>query len=142
MNWVCKEWISFYRLMSQQTSGYEWLLRNIIFRRYLILEAYTGSYQCIWIWFSVSEKNLNFFSGQVAGPWTPWRRTRQCSSFPALQRITTPRHFSRLLLEIIEASSYWKRDVYNSLWIESVKNEFLFTDWPNRPLDTSGCLEI
>ena len=51
-------------------------------------------------------------------------------------------HYSRLVLEIIKASSYWKRDVCNSLWIESVKNEFLFTDWPNRPLDTSGCLEI
>ena len=51
-------------------------------------------------------------------------------------------HYSRLVLEIIKASSYWKRDVCNSLWIESVKNEFLFTDWPNRPLDTSGCIEI
>ena len=51
-------------------------------------------------------------------------------------------HYSRLVLEIIKASSYWKRDVCNSLWIESVKNEFLFTDWPNRPLDTSGCLKI
>ena len=66
MNWICKEWISFYRLMSQQTLRFEWLFRNISFQRYLILEAYTGSYQCIWIWFSVSEKNLNFFSGQVA----------------------------------------------------------------------------
>ena len=56
-------------------------------------------------------------------------------------------HYSRLVLEIIKASSYWKRDVYNSLWIESVKNEFLFTDWSHitphiTPLDMSGCLEI
>ena len=75
--------------------------------------------------------------------WSGVLRWWQCSSFPALQRITTPRPFSRLLLEIIEASSYWKRDVYNSLWIESVKNEFLFTDWSHiTPLDMSGCLEI
>ena len=51
--------------------------------------------------------------------------------------------FSRLVLEIFKASSYWKRDVYNSLWIESVRNEFLFTDWcHNRPWDSSDCLEI
>ena len=75
--------------------------------------------------------------------WSGVLRWWQCSSFPALQRITTPRPFSRLVLEIIEASSYWKRDVYNSLWIESVKNEFLFTDWSHiTPLDMSGCLEI
>ena len=134
MNWICKEWISFNRLMSQQTLRFEWLFRNISFQRYLILEAYTGSYQCIWIWFSVSEKNLNFFSGQVAVT---------AEIIPCVAEDYYSKTFSRLVLEIIEASSYWKRDVYNSLWIESVKNEFLFTDWSHiTPLDMSGCLEI
>ena len=39
------------------------------------------------------------------------------------------------VLGTIGAPSHWYRGVYNSPWIEPVKNEFLFTGgWPNRSL--------
>ena len=39
------------------------------------------------------------------------------------------------VLGTIGTSSHWYRGVYNSPWIEPVKNEFLFTGgWPNRSL--------
>ena len=68
VNWVCKEWISFYRLITHHTTGYEWLFRNISCQSYLILEAYSGSYICIWIWFLCLKRNwISFLTGSCCG---------------------------------------------------------------------------
>ena len=46
------------------------------------------------------------------------------------------------VLGTIGAPSHWYRGVYNSPWIEPVKNEFLFTGgWPNRSLAARVCLK-